>query len=100
MLPVLIRFPALHPQDLAPLLGKDALTLWAKALRSSPYMTAPLFSLMELVPQLLQQPDFSPEACQVLEETVSMVPKETLQVSSVSVLLSRWQSSSSSECTG
>lgn len=67
-------------QDLAPLLGKDALSLWAKALRSSPYMTAPLFSLVEIISQLLQQPDFAPEACQVLEETVSLVPKETLQV--------------------
>lgn len=63
------------------LLGKDAFELWIKALRSSPTMTEPLFRLLPLLPEYMNQPEFCPEACRVVQESALMAPNELLAVS-------------------
>lgn len=63
---VIVR-DSLHPNN-SPLLGKDALELWIRALRSSSQMTDPLFRLVGALPGLIGQPDFCPEACRVAQE--------------------------------
>lgn len=67
---VIVR-ESLSPQN-SPLLGKDALELWIRTLRSSSQMTDPLFRLLDLLPSLLDQPDFCPEACRVAQESTLM----------------------------
>ncbi|PWN51940.1 ARM repeat-containing protein [Violaceomyces palustris] len=61
------------------MLGKDALNLWSRSLHSSPEMTVQLFSLLELAPQLVSQPDFTVEVCRVLEEAFLLSPIEILK---------------------
>lgn len=66
LIEVVIR-DSLQP-SMSPLLGKDAMELWIRALRSSSQMTEPLFRLLDLLSTLLNQPDFNPEACRVCQE--------------------------------
>ncbi|PWN42702.1 hypothetical protein IE81DRAFT_289931 [Ceraceosorus guamensis] len=58
------------------LIGKDALSLWARTLRSTPAMTPPLFGLLDMLPHLLALPDFAPDACSIFEEAAMLVPVE------------------------
>lgn len=65
-------------QDNSALLGKDALELWIRALRSSAQMSEPLFRLLDLLPPLFTQPDFSPEACRVAQESALMASQQVM----------------------
>lgn len=60
------------------LLGKDALELWIRALRSSAHMSEPLFRLLDILGPLLGQPDFCPEACRVAQESALMAPRQVM----------------------
>ncbi|UZJ52404.1 hypothetical protein CBS101457_001724 [Exobasidium rhododendri] len=73
---VIVR-DSLQPNNSA-LLGKDALELWIRALRSSIQMTEPLFRLLDLLGPLLGQPDFCPEACRVAQESTLMAPQQVM----------------------
>jgi len=66
--------------DLSPLIGYDALLLWARTLQASPQLTPPLVPLLELAAPHVTQPDFGPLLCRVWEESVALAPIETLQV--------------------
>ncbi|CEH15341.1 Nuclear transport receptor KAP120 (importin beta superfamily) [Ceraceosorus bombacis] len=71
----LVRQSLSNPDALG-LIGKDALSLWARTLRSTPAMTPPLFGLLDLLPHLLALPDFAPDACSIFEEAAMLVPVE------------------------
>jgi hypothetical protein len=63
----------------SPLLGKDALELWIRTLRSSSQMTDPLFGLLDLLPGLLDLPDFCPEACRIAQESTLMAAQAVIE---------------------
>ncbi|WFD26954.1 hypothetical protein MNAN1_001943 [Malassezia nana] len=65
---------------LSPLIGYDALLLWARTLQASPQLTPPLVPLVALAPSHVTQPDFGPLLCRVWEESVALAPTELLQM--------------------
>ncbi|EST07512.1 Importin-beta, N-terminal domain protein [Kalmanozyma brasiliensis GHG001] len=70
---------SLHPK-VSHLLAKDAISmLWIRALHSTPTMTQPLFSLLDLAKDLIVQPDYCVEMCRVVEEISLLNPLEMLQ---------------------
>ena len=73
---VIVR-DSLQPSN-SPLLGKDALELWIRALRSASHMSEPLFRLLDLLTPLLSQPDFCPEACRVAQESTLMASRQVM----------------------
>lgn len=75
---VLTRSCCRISQAAASILGKEALSLWIRSLHSSGNMSAPLFSLLDLIPTLITQPDFCHEACRVVEEVALLTPQELL----------------------
>ncbi|WFD33702.1 hypothetical protein MCUN1_000515 [Malassezia cuniculi] len=66
-------------ESAAPLLGYDALLLWARSLQSTHHFTTPLFSLLDHVPQLILQPDTAPLACRITDEAFMLAPEEALR---------------------
>lgn len=66
--------------ELSPLVGYDALLLWARTLQASPQLTPPLVPLLELAAPHVTQPDFGPLLCRVWEESVVLAPTDTLQM--------------------
>ncbi|WFD22974.1 hypothetical protein MEQU1_001658 [Malassezia equina] len=66
--------------DLSPLIGYDALLLWARTLQASPQLTPSLIPLLALAPAHVTQPDFGPLLCRVWEESVALAPTETWQM--------------------
>lgn len=65
--------------DMTPLLGYDALLLWANMLQQSRSLSAPFMELLSFVPQLVTQPDYCMLACRVWEDTALFEPSATLQ---------------------
>lgn len=66
-------------ESAAPLLGYDALLLWARTLQSAQHFTVPLFMLLELVPHLMLQPDNAPLACRITDESFMLAPQDVLR---------------------
>jgi hypothetical protein len=73
---VIVR-DSLQPSN-SSLLGKDALELWIRALRSASHMSDPLFRLLNLLAPLLSQPDFCPEACRVAQESTLVASRQVM----------------------
>lgn len=65
-------------QENISMLGKDALELWIRTLRSSSQMTDSLFRLLDILPSLLDQPDYCPEACRVAQESTLMAAEAVI----------------------
>lgn len=64
---------------LAPLLGYDALLLYAHTLQATQNLSSELFLLAEAVVPCVQQPDYSPLVCRIWEELCLLAPVDTLQ---------------------
>ena len=62
----------------APLLGQDALLLWAHTMQATPRMTPALMELLCMAPELVAQPDFGSLMCRTWEDYVLLVPNEIL----------------------
>ncbi|CAD6885779.1 unnamed protein product [Tilletia controversa] len=65
--------------SMAPLIGIDALQLWSRALASTPFMTAPLFSLLRLAPPLISAPDYTQQICNVISSSALLAPRELME---------------------
>ncbi|WFC94500.1 hypothetical protein MBRA1_001130 [Malassezia brasiliensis] len=65
--------------SLAPLLGYDALLLFAHALQATQHLSSVLFSLTEVVVPLVLQPDYAPLVCRIWEELCLLAPVDLLE---------------------